>query len=426
MQHDYLVAIDIGSTKICTLVATYDGEKISVVGVGNVPAQGIRRGVVVNLEDTISSLSSSLEEAERMAGYSIESAFVSIGGGHISSLNSRGVIAVSRADGEITQEDVGRVIEAAQAISLPMNREILHVLPRGFILDGQEGVENPAGMTGVRLEVEAHIVNTASSAIRNLSKCVQQTGVEVEEIVMSSMATAEAVLNSDDKELGVAILDIGGGTTDISIFVEGSIVHSSVIPIGSNHITNDIAIGLRIPFDVAENVKQKALNNHHYARLDPTTGESLTEDIPQANHDIVNLSDYGLNKEVLISSMDIYEIIEARLSELFDLTKEEINKAGQEGLLAGGIVMSGGGAMLSGIEEIAKEQLHLPVRVGLPKQMLGIADGIRSPLYSVAIGLLLWGVKSREHQETSRTSPVHVWFNVFTRFKDWIKKSFFP
>lgn len=426
MEHEYAVAIDIGSTKVCTLVAIYDGQKMSVVGVGSVPSQGIRRGVVVNLEDTVSSVSSSLEEAERMAGYSVETAFVSSGGSHVSSLNSRGVIAVSRADGEITQEDVARVVEAAQAISLPMNREILHVIPRGFVLDGQEGVENPAGMTGVRLEVEAHIINTASSAVRNLTKCVEQTGVEAEEIVMSSLATAEAVLTPDDRELGVAVLDIGGGTTDVALFAEGSIIHSAVIPIGSHHITNDIAIGLRIPFEVAENIKKNALSNKKYEIENPATEKIQTEAVIPLAADVINLMDYGLEKEVLISIADVYDIIEARLAELFDLVKEEISKAGQDGLLAGGIVMSGGGALLFGIEEIAKERLHLPVRIGTAREVMGVSDNIKSPLYSTAIGLLLWGVKSREFRTVERTSPVQVWFGFFGKVRDWIRRSFFP
>ncbi|HNT30344.1 MAG TPA: cell division protein FtsA [bacterium] len=418
--HDYLVSIDVGTTKICTLVAAFSEDtKLSIVGVGNVPSQGIRRGVVVNIEETISSISASLEEAERMAGYPIESAFVAIGGSHISSLNSRGVIAVSRADGEISHEDVARVIEAAQAISLPMNREVLHVLPRGFIVDGQEGVENPAGMTGVRLEVETHVVNAASSSVRNLAKCVQQTGVEVEEVVLSSLAAAEAVLGNDDKELGVVVLDIGGGTTDIAIFVEGSIWHSAVLPVGSSHITNDIAIGLRIPFDAAEKIKKAAaLGEQNFEE------GTLFEEMNRS--DAFDLADFGVDNGGIVSRQTLNEIIEARLAEIFEMAAAEIKKAGQQGLLAGGGVLVGGGALLPGIVEIAKEYLALPVRIGKPREVVGLSEDITSPVYATSIGLLLWGMKSRQHRELIRVSPIQVWFNAFGKVRNWIKRSFFP
>lgn len=420
-DYDYLVSIDIGSTKVCTIVAAYgEDQKLSVIGVGEVPSQGIRKSVVVNLEETISSISASLEEAERMAGYPIESAFVSIGGNHLASLNSRGVIAVSRVDGEITHEDVARVIEAAQAISMPMNREVIHVLPRGFIVDGQEGVENPAGMTGVRLEVETHVVNASSSAVRNLTKCIQQTGVEVEDIVMSSLAASEAVLSSEDKGLGVALLDIGGGTTDISIFVDGSIWHSAVLPIGSSHVTNDIAIGLRIPFEVAEKIKKSS-----YAPLPDYEEGTLFEDVSSA-HDVIDLEQFGIDKGGKIPRSDLNDIIEARLSEVFEMAAEEIKKAGQEGLLAGGVVLVGGGAMLPGIVEIAKQYLKLPVRLGKPRELIGLADNLNSPLYATSIGLLLWGMKSRQQRDLVRVSPIQLWFNIFGRLRDWIKRSFFP
>lgn len=421
-QEEHIVAIDIGSTKVCALVASYtEAGRMSVIGMGSVPSQGIRKGVVVNIEETISSISAALEEAERMSGFAIQSAFVSIGGGHISSLNSRGVIAVSRADGEITHEDVGRVIEAAQAISLPMNREILHVLPRGFVVDGQEGVENPSGMTGVRLEVETHIVNTASSAVRNLAKCVGQTGVEIEEIVMNPLAAAEAVLSSDDKELGVAILDIGGGSTDISIFVEGSIWHSAVIPVGSSHITNDIAIGLRIPFAVAENIKKDSYQ--------PDSGQddgTLFDDVGGENSDVIDLAKYGLDGGGTFLRSDLNEIIEARLSEIFELVAKEIKKAGQEGLLAGGVVLVGGGSLLPGIVDVAKEKLGLPARLGKPHDVMGLSDNIQSPHYVTAVGLLLWGLKARDQRDMVRVAPMQLWLNSFDRVRNWIKRSFFP
>ncbi len=420
-QSDIIVAIDVGTTKVCTLVAeARQPGKMSIIGIGNVPSQGIRKGVVVNIEETISSISASLEEAERMAGYPIDSAFISIGGGHISSLNSRGVIAVSRADGEITHEDVARVIEAAQAISLPMNREVLHVLPRNFVVDGQEGVQNPAGMTGVRLEVETHVVNAASSAVRNLAKCVAQTGVEVEEIVMSPLAAAEAVLNQDDKELGVCLLDIGGGSTDIAIFVEGSIWHSTVLPIGSSHITNDLAIGLRVPFAVAEKIKKEA-----YQPITVFEEGTLFEDVSK-NGDSIDLDAYGVEKGGLVARESLNQIVEARLNEIFDMVAKEIKKSGQQGLLAGGVVLTGGGSLLPGISEVAKVNLGLPSRIGKPLNVLGLTDGIESPAFVTPVGLILWGIKAREQRELIRVSPMQMWFTGFGKIRKWVKKSFFP
>ena len=420
-DYNYLVSIDIGTSKVCTVVASCsEDNRLSVIGVGSVPSQGIRKGVVVNLEETISSISASLEEAERMAGYPIDSAFVSIGGNHLASLNSRGVIAVSRVDGEITHEDVARVIEAAQAISLPMNREVLHVLPRGFIVDGQEGIENPAGMTGVRLEVETHVVNAASSAVRNLAKCVQQTGVEVEDMVMNSLAAAEAVLSSEDRELGVVVLDIGAGSTDIAIFVEGSIWHSQVLPIGSHHVTNDIAIGLRIPFSAAERIKKET-----YLPTQVFEEGTLFEDVNKKD-DYFSLADYGVENGSSVHRSDLNAIIEARMSEIFEMVAAEIKKSGQQGSLAGGAVLVGGGALMPGVAELAKEYLRLPVRIGKPADLIGLADNLCSPLYATPIGLLLWGIKSRQQQELIRVSPVQVWLNLFGRIKNWVKRSFFP
>jgi cell division protein FtsA len=422
-HEDHIVSIDVGTSKICTLVATYnDHGKLSIIGVGNVPAQGIRKGVVVNIEETISSISASLEEAERMAGYPIESAFISIGGAHISSLNSRGVIAVSRADGEISHEDVSRVIEAAQAISLPMNREVLHVLPRGFVVDGQEGVENPAGMTGVRLEVETHVINAASSAMRNLSKCVAQTGVEIEEIVMSPLAAGETVLTPDDKELGVVLLDIGGGATDVAMFVEGSIWHSTVIPIGSSHVTNDLAIGMRIPFSVAESIKKEG---YRAPQAQAGDDDSLFESM-ENDQEVVDLSKYGVEGGGTFLRSDLNEIIEARLTELFEMVNTEIKKSGQDGMLAGGAVIVGGGALLPGIADLAKEKLGLPARIGKPHDIIGLSENIQSPMYATAVGLLLWGLKAREQREMVRVAPMQLWLNSFERVRSWVKRSFFP
>lgn len=405
MSHDeFLVAIDIGTHKICTLIGQFTPEGlINIIGVGQASAKGLRRGVIVTVDETVQAISQSLEQAERMAGYPIKSAFIGITGSHIASLNSKGVIAVSRADGEITTDDVNRAIDAAQAISLPANREILHVLPRNFIIDGQEGVKDPVGMSGVRLEVETHIVSAATSSIRNLVKCVNQAGVDVEGIVLNILAEAQSVLTEIDKELGCVLIDIGAGTTDIAVFVEGSIWYTSVLPVGGSHVSNDLAIGLRIPFDVAERVKVEAYK------------PNSTEEI--------NLMNYGATEKQTVSQQMLHDIIQARLEEIFNMILGEIRKSGYVGLLPGGAILTGGASQMEGLVELTKDFLKLPTRVGIPMKISGMIDKIKSPAYATNAGLLLWGQQNQFLQTRKKTGSSN-WSTLFKQFKGWIQRSF--
>ncbi|MEI6221850.1 MAG: cell division protein FtsA [bacterium] len=400
-----LVAIDVGTHKICTLIGQFTPEGlIHIIGVGQSPSKGARRGVIVTVDEAAQAIAHSVEQAERMAGYPVKSAFIGIAGSHIASLNSKGVIAVSRADGEISHDDVNRAIDAAQAISLPANREILHVLPRSFVIDGQEGVKDPVGMSGVRLEVETHIVSCATSSLRNLVKCVNQVGIDVEGLVLNCLASAQSVLTETDKELGCILVDIGAGTTDIAIFVEGSVWYTGVLPVGGNHVTNDIAVGLRIPFHVAERIKNEVYST-----------QNTEEDI-----DLIN---YGSTEKQLVSRQLLKDIVHARLEEIFAMLSAEIRKSGYVGLLSGGAILTGGGAEMDGIVDIAKQYLKIPTRIGIPMKISGMIDKIKTPAYTTGAGLLLWGQHHQFLQVRKRSSSGN-WPDVFKQFRDWIKRSF--
>ena len=405
-RSEILVAIDVGTTKIATIVGQLTPEGlVNILGVGTTPSKGLRKGIIVNVEETSDAIGKSIEEAERMAGYPCKTAFVGVAGGHIASLNSKGVIAVSRANGEITHEDVDRAIDAAQAISLTSNREILHVLPRSFIVDGQDGIKDPVSMSGVRLEVETHIVTGATSSLRNLIKAVNAVGVDVDGVVLNPIAAAQSVLTDTDKDIGCVLIDIGGGTTDISIFLEGSIWHTCVLPIGGNHITNDLAIGLRIPFQVAEEVKVKG-----YIQDDEDTNAEI------------NLKDFGADDEQIVSQQILTEIISARVEEIFQLVGSKIRKTGYTGLLPGGAILTGGAAQMPGMVDLAKYFLKMPTRVGIPMKVSGFVEKVKNPAFSTAAGLLLWG----QHDQFSgrRSSGSYSWSAVFSQFKDWVKRSF--
>ncbi len=377
-----ITGIDIGSTKISTAIATIQDNKISIIGVsGGVPSKGIKRGSVVDIDNAVESISTSLERAERMAGVSVSSAFVTINGSHIQTQNSHGVVAVNPQIGEITCEDVVRVTEAAQAVSLPSSRQIVHVIPRDFIVDSQEGIKDPVGMAGVRLEVETNIIHGSATAMRNLVKCIDQVGVEVEELVYTGVASAEAVLTDTEKELGTILIDIGGGTTSLIAFLEGSPIFSSVLGIGAKHVTSDLAIGLRTRLDDAERIKLKL--------------STMAPDPKNAGHSIkeetLDLSQFGLEEdEVPIRFMN--EIVSARTKEIFNMVALELNKAGLLGKLPAGAVITGGGALTYGIEDLAKNILKMPVRVGTPSGVTGLIDEIRGPAFSGTVGAILYGV----------------------------------
>ncbi|MFZ5845177.1 MAG: cell division protein FtsA, partial [Patescibacteria group bacterium] len=366
-----------------------------IVGVSTVESRGLRKGQVVNIEEATEVISGSLEAAERMAGTSIGRAFVSIGGSHIASLNSHGVVAVAEPDKEITESDIKRVIEAAKAVSLPSSREILHVLPRGYVVDGQEGIVDPIGMTGVRLEVETHLVTGGATAIRNLRKCVEELGVEVTGLVFGGLASAAASLSDTEKELGVVLVDIGGGTTDVAIYVEGALSYSSVIPIGAINITKDLAAGLRVSLESAEKIKLLLGQTPRGPALSEDEEKSRTKGDKSDEVDVVGL---GLPEELrTVSRKTLIEgIIKPRLNEIFTMVGLEIKRSGFGGMTPSGVVLTGGGAQTVGAVEAARRNLAMPVHVGTPKRITGLIDEITTPAFTTAVGLLLYGSYSEK------------------------------
>jgi len=398
-----IAGIDIGSSKIVTLIASSVGdseeEKIRVLGVATSPSKGIRKGQIVNIEETTASLLECVEAAERMAGYNINRALVAISGPHIASSNSRGVVAVAEPEAEINRDDIKRVIEAAQALSLPASREIIHVIPRYFTVDGQEGIKDPAGMSGVRLEVETHIITGSSTAIKNLTRSVSEIGVDAQSLVVAGLVAAESVLTETEKELGVVLVDVGGGVADIVIYGEGSPFYTAVLPSGAKNVTNDLAIGLRLSLESAEKIKL-ALSAKKEKKEDKEDEEN-EEDKEKKNEDEINLADLGIEEETkTISKKTLIEgIIKPRLNEIFTMVALEIKKSGASGLTPSGIVVCGGGAQTVGIVESAKRVLAMPVRVGQPTGLTGLIDDIQTPEYAVAAGLIL--SKAKEEEEVS-------------------------
>lgn len=405
--------IDIGTSKITTLIATItDEQEARVIGVSTVASHGLRKGQVVNIEEATSAISHSLEAAERMAGISVTKAFLSVGGNHISSLNSHGVVAIAEPDKEITEQDVNRVIEAAKAVSLPSSREILHVLPRGYVVDGQEGVVDPIGMSGIRLEVDTHLVTGGTTAIRNLQKCVEELGVEVVGMVFGGYASAISSITDTEKELGVILIDIGGGTTDVALFVDGALSYSSVIPIGAINITKDLAAGLRISLESAEKIKlylsdhqQKVPNFQEMAMTGMKKSTEKTDDI--------DLTHLGLPEELkTVSHKTLVEgIIKPRLNEIFTMVGLEIKRSGYGGMTPSGVVVTGGGAQTVGAIDAARKNLAMPVHVGIPKRITGLVDEIMSPAFCSCTGLLLYGL--RYDQEESGAL-----LNNFSKIRD--------
>ncbi|HUV46765.1 MAG TPA: cell division protein FtsA [Candidatus Bathyarchaeia archaeon] len=382
-----ICGIDIGTSKVSTIIASLMEEtgKINVIGVANFPSVGLRKSQIVDIEEAIGAITQSVEAAERMAGCAVSKAFVSISGSHIQSQNSKGVVAVAEPEGEISMEDVSRVIEAARAISLPASREILHVIPRGFIVDSQEGIKDPMGMTGVRLEVETHIVTGSSTAMKNLVKCIQELGIDIEGLVFSGLAASDAVLTDTEKELGVCLVDIGGGTTSIALFIEGSLAYSAVLPVGAKNITNDLAIGLRVSLASAEKIKKALTEKRKILKK-------------KDEEDELDLSKLGLEENVAsVSRKTVVDgIIQPRLKEIFQMAGEELKKSGYGGGTPAGIVICGGGAQTAGIIQVCKRTLSLPVRTGTPGGLSGLIDEIKGPDFSVGQGLILYGIKNFE------------------------------
>ncbi|MEK6539682.1 MAG: cell division protein FtsA, partial [Deltaproteobacteria bacterium] len=375
-QDNIIIGLDIGTTKICAIVGEVKQEGLEIIGIGTHPSKGLRKGVVVNIDSTVQSIKKAIEEAELMAGCELNTAYVGIAGGHIKGFNSHGVIAVK--DKEITKADIARVIEAAQAITIPTDREVIHVIPQEYILDNQDCIQEPLGMSGVRLEAKVHIVTAAVASAQNIVKSVNKAGLAVADVVLQQIASSEAVLCQDEKDIGVALIDIGGGTTDIAIYHNGTIKHTAVISLGGNQITGDIAVGLRTPSEEAEKVKKKF-------------GCCMTSMIDK--DETIEVPGVGGRKPRIVSRQILGEIIEPRVEELFQLINQEIVRSGYDSAIASGVVLTGGTAIMEGMVELGEQIFNLPVRRGLPAGIGGLVDIVKNPMYSTGVGLVLYGMK---------------------------------
>jgi len=378
-ERNIIVGLDIGTSKVAAIVAEHTGDdEIEIIGIGVAPSKGLKKGVVVNLESTVHSIQRAVEEAELMAGCQVQAVFAGIAGSHIKSLNSHGIVAIK--DKEVTQYDIDRVIDSARAVAIPADQKILHILPQEFVIDQQDGIKEPIGMSGIRLEAKVHMVTGSVSAAQNIIKCIRRCGLEVEDIVLEQLASCTSVLTEDEKELGVCLIDIGGGTTDIAIFSEGAIKHTAVIPIAGDQVTNDIAVALRTPTKSAEEIKRE------YAC-------ALTQ-LADAEA-VINVPSIGDREPRKISAQTLAEIIEPRYEELMLLVQAELRRSGYEDLIAAGMVLTGGSSKVHGLIDLAEEIFHMPVRVGVPQHVSGLTDVVQNPIYSTGVGLLLYG---REHQ----------------------------
>ncbi len=406
---DIIVGLDIGTTKIgCVVGEVTPAGAIDIIGIGTSQSRGLRKGVVINIDSTVESIKKAVEEAELMAGVEINTVYTGIAGGHIRGFNSRGVIAIK--DKEVTQADIDRVIDAAKAVAIPMDREVIHVLPREFIIDDQDGIREPLGMSGVRLEAEVHIVTGAVTSAQNIVKSCKRAGLEVSDIVLQQLASSHACLTEDEKDLGAALIDIGGGTTDIAIFIQGSIWHTSVLSLGGNHVTNDIAVGLRTPTPEAEKIKLKF-------------GCALTSMV--RSEETIEVPSVGGRKPRTLSRQILCEIIEPRAEEILTLAHQEIKKAGFEEMIASGVVLTGGSSILEGMPELAEQIFDLPVRRGVPRQVGGLVDIINSPIYTTGVGLVVYGAEHRGRDRFSHAADEEgIWMRVMRRMKEWFGEIF--
>ncbi|MCK5125769.1 MAG: cell division protein FtsA [candidate division Zixibacteria bacterium] len=401
-----IVGLDIGTTKISAIIAEIEqGDEIPrLVGLGMVPSDGLRRGVVVDLEKTVRSIGKAISDAELMAGVNVDGIIAGISGDHIRSINSHGVIAVSRSDNEITHTDVERVIDAARAVAIPADREIVHVLPQDYVIDEQTGIKVPIGMSGVRLEAEVHIVTAASTAVRNIYRAIGRCEMDVEALVLESLASSYALLTDEEQELGIAVIDLGGGTTDIAVYYDGSIRHTSTLPLGGKSVTNDIAIGLRTPIEQAENIKKQ-----HGAAI-PSMVDA---------NDMISVPGVGSRAARDISKNVLASIIGPRMEEILNLAHREVKKSNFPETLAAGIVLTGGGSLLAGTEELAEQIFDMPVKLGYPKGFDGLTDMANSPIHATAIGLIHYGI--RHSDEVAKKSKTQ---GVFKKIEKWFNEHF--
>lgn len=405
-REELVVGLDIGTTKIACLVASVSEDGVDIVGIGTHPSYGLKKGVVVNIDSTVHSIQRAVEEAEHMAGVEITSVYVGIAGAHIRSFNSEGVVAIK--DKEVRAADIERVLDAAKAINIPQDREIIHVVPQEYKIDHQDGIKEPMGMSGVRLEARVHIVTAAVTSAQNIVKCCTRCNLQVADIVLEPLASAEATLHADEKELGVALLDIGGGTSDLIIFHEGAVIHTAVLPLGGNQLTNDIAIGLRTPMAEAERIKHR-----HGCALASLLKEEETIEVPSV----------GGRAPRILPRQVLCDILSPRVDEIFTLVRREINKCGMSDALASGLVITGGSTILEGMAELAEEVVGMPVRRGGPKGIGGLAEVVKSPIYATGVGLTLYGAKQQDglflpsHKETGKAT-------VWKRMRSWFAEVF--
>lgn len=412
-KQDIVVGLDLGTTKVCTIIGEQDDDgQVHIIGVGTTPSTGLKKGSVVNIEQTIAAIKKSVQDAERMAGVEISSAFAGVAGGHIKGLNSRGVIAVSRKDKEITEEDRERVIEAAQAIAIPLDREIIHVIPQEYIVDDQDGIKNPVGMSGVRLEAEVHVVTGGVTSVQNIVRSVERAGIHVADIILQPLASAEAILSPDEKELGVVLIDIGGGTTDIAVFINGALWHTGIITLGGSLVTSDVAVGLRTPNTEAESIKIQY-------------GCAYTAMVKEEEE--ITVPGVGGRTDRRMPRRVLSEIIEARMEEIFELVGAELKKHGFEDRIPAGAVITGGAALMEGTAELAEKIMQLPVRIGSPKRVGGLTDVVSNPSYSTAVGLVLMGMQSAHPQGGKKGgggfSGDDAFKNILGRMKKWFGDS---
>ena len=408
-EKNLIVGLDIGTSKVVAIVGEVNAEgTVEVIGIGSHPSRGLKKGVVVNIESTVQSIQRAVEEAELMAGCQIHSVYAGIAGSHIQSINSHGIVAIR--DKEVLTSDVDRVIDAARAVAIPADQQILHILPQEFIIDSQEGIREPVGMSGVRLEAKVHLVAGAVSAAQNIIKCVRRCGLEVEDIILEQLASSHSVLTEDEKELGVCLVDIGGGTTDMAIFTEGAIRHTAVIPIAGDQVTNDIAVALRTPTQHAEEIKVK-----YACALQQLATSEETIEVPSV----------GDRAPRRLARQTLAEVVEPRYEELFNLVQAELRRSGFEDLCAAGVVVTGGSAKMEGAVDLAEEVFHMPVRLGLPQGVSGLVDVVRNPIHATGVGLLLFGHDNRGHGATGEhgrgsSSREGVW----ERMRGWFQGQF--
>ncbi len=408
----FVAALDIGTTKTCALIAEVTNRgSIRILGAGVTPSRGMRKGVVTDVKEASQAITMAVEQAERISGLKVEAAYVGIAGSHIQSTNSRGVAAIHSGRG-VTPDDMARAMEAAEAIAVPNNREIIHAIPRGYTLDGQDGVQDPLGMVGFRLEVEAHIVTGATASIQNLVKSVEAAGIKVLDLVLEPLAAGEAILTSAEKEMGVMLADIGGGTTDIAIFIDGSVWHTVILPTGGVHLTNDLAVGLRIPSSAAEDLKIR------YGHADPAQIEE---------GELIDVAAFGEAGTRAVSRREVADIIRARADEICQLVLTEVKRSGYDNLLPAGLVLCGGTSELPGMAGLAREILQMPVRLGAPREIEGFTDRVSSPAFATSIGLAAWGWRECEAQAIAAPSQDgHHIDNPFKGLAGWAKRAFLP